>query len=280
MISYWFFSRGQLNIHCKPILSLTTHCNIIILKLLQFQEYPLRKLNVNTDTTITKSGTDFKSTNLDIALAIIATVGLPILCAKFYDLTGALLPLAIYYGVFCYGIVKWRKGTLDYRWPKKLITPLFLGLFIIQVLIAYCVGKLAISVEEISLGGFTLTLIIWAPLNAFAEQLIWIYIYDAFANRFEGKTLKIIFSGLGLLFYWGMIALIHILFWTKFLMEFHHTPPLYWYLFMGLQYPLTIGYIIIYRKTKSMYPIALLHLFQDVVGLLAAGYSIVPYLIK
>jgi len=49
---------------------------------------------------------------------------------------------------------------------------------------------------------------------------------------------------------------------------------------MGLQYPLTIGYIIIYRKTKSMYPIALLHLFQDVTGLLASGYSIIPYLIK
>ena len=234
---------------------------------------------MDTDTTITKSGTDFKSTNLDIALAIIATVGLPILCTKLYDLTGALFPMVIYYGVFCYGIVKWRKGTLDYRWPKKLLTPLFLGLFIIQSLITYSAIELVIPIENTTLSGLLLTLIIWAPVNAFAEQLLWIYVYDAFANRFEGKALKIVFSGLGLLFYWGMIALIHILFWTKFLMEFHNTPP-YWYIFMGLQYPLTIGYIIIYRKTKSMYPIALIHLFHNLAVGVVSGYSIVPYLIK
>lgn len=226
-----------------------------------------------------KSGTDFKSTNLDMALAIIATVGLPILCGKLYDITGALLPMAIYYVVFCYGIVKWRKGTLDYRWPGKLISPLFIGLFIIQLLIFHSASKIMIPVEEFSLRGFTLTLIIWAPVNAFAEQLLWIYVYDAFANRFAGKALKIIFSGLGILFYWAMIALIHILFWAKFLMEFQTSVP-YWQLYMGLQYPLTIGYIIIYKKTKSMYPIALLHLFQDLTGLLVAGYSIIPYLIK
>jgi hypothetical protein len=227
----------------------------------------------------TKSGTDFKSTNLDIVLAIIATVGLPILCGKLYDITGALLPIVIYYGVFCYALVKWRKGTLDYCWPKKLLTPLFIGLFVIQVLITYSANELVIPIENASLSGFFLTLLIWAPVNAFAEQLLWIYVYDAFANRFEGKALKMVFSGLGLLFYWGMIALIHILFWTKFLMEFHNTPP-YWYIFMGLQYPLTIGYLIIYRKTKSMYPIALIHLFHNFLGVLASGYSITPYLIK
>ena len=208
-----------------------------------------------------------------------ATVGLPILCGKLYESTGALLPLVIYYGVFCYGIVKWRKGTLDYRWPEKLISPLFIGLFIIQLLIFYSVSKLIIPVEGFSQGGFILTLIIWTPLNAFAEQLLWIYVYDAFAHRFETRALKTVFSGLGILFYLGMIALIHILFWTKFLMGFRHTAP-YWQLFMGLQYPLTIGYLVIYKRTKSMYPIALLHLFQDVTGVLVAGYSIIPYLIR
>lgn len=227
----------------------------------------------------TDSGTEFKPTNLDLMLAIIAAVGLPLLCGKLYDITGALLPLVIYYGVFCYGLVKWRRGTLDYRWPSKLITPLFIWLFIIQLLIYYSMSKTMIRVEQVSLYGFMLSLLIWAPLNAFAEQLLWIYVYDAFANRFEGKTLKIVFSGLGILFYWGLIALIHIFFWAKFLMEFHHVTP-YWQTFMGLQYPLTIGYLIIYRKTRSMYPIALLHLFQDVTGVVLAGYSIVPYLLK
>ena len=225
------------------------------------------------------SGTDFKSTNLDILLAILATAGLPLLCGSLYDRTGAALPLFIYYGIFCIGIVRWRKGTLDYRWPRKLITPLFIGLCIIQILIFYTSSKIIIPVEVFSQAGFMATLIIWAPLNAFTEQLLWLYVYDSFANRFEGKTLKIIFSGLGILFYWGMIALIHIFFWSKFMMAFHTTAP-FWQIFMGLQYPLTIGYIVIYRNTRSMYPVALLHLCQDVTGVLAAGYSILPYLIK
>ena len=226
----------------------------------------------------TGSGTEFKSTNLDLMLAILAAVGLPLLCSKLYDITGALLPIVIYYGVCC-GLVKWRRGTLDYRWPAKLITPLFICLFIIQLLIYYSMSKTMIRVEQVSLYGFMVTLLIWAPVNAFAEQLLWIYVYDAFANRFKGKTLKIVFSGLGILFYWGLIALIHIFFWAKFLMGSHHVAP-YWQIFMGLQYPLTIGYLIIYRKTRSMYPIALLHLFQDVTGVVLTGYSIVPYLLK
>ena len=228
---------------------------------------------------ITKSGTDFKSTNLDILIVIIATIGLPILCGKLYAGTGALLPMVIYYGVFCFGVVKWRKGTLDYRWPEKLISPLFIGLCIIQLIIFYVVIKTVISYEESSLNGFLLTLLVWAPVNAFAEQLLWIYIYDTFANRVEGKKLKIVFSGLGILFYWGFIALIHILFWAKLLMEFDHVSP-YYQIFMGLHYPLTIGYLMIYRKTKSMYPIALLHLFQNFTGVLLSGYSIAPHLFK
>lgn len=227
----------------------------------------------------TKSGTDFKSTNLDILLAIIATIGLPILCSKLYNTTGALLPMVIYYGVFCFGVVKWRKGTLDYRWPEKLISPLFIGLCIIQLIIFCVVIKTVFNYDESSSNGFLLTLLVWAPVNAFAEQLLWIYIYDTFANRVEGKKLKILFSGLGILFYWGFIALIHILFWAEFLMEFDHVSP-YYQIFMGLHYPLTIGYLMIYRKTKSMYPIALLHLFQNFTGVLLSGYSIAPHLFK
>ena len=157
--------------------------------------------------------------------------------------------------------------------------PNFIGIFIIQLLIFYAVSNIMVRVEEFSLAGFLITLFIWAPVNAFSEQLIWIYVYDAFANRFEGKALKIVFSGIGILFFWALIGLIHVLFWVKFLMEMHPEAP-YWQIFMGLQYPLTIGYLMIYRKTKSMVPIFLFHLFQDMTGVLLSGYSIVPYLFK
>lgn len=226
-----------------------------------------------------KCGTDFKSTNLDMFLAAVTTVGLPFLCSKLYDLIGALLPILIYYLVFCVGLVKWRKGTLDYRFPENFVSILFVILMILQITLFLVSNKIVIPLKEFSLIGFLLTLFIWCPINGFMEQLLWIYIYDAFANRFEKKGLKIVFSGLGLVFYWAFIALIHIFFWIKFLMKFGNIPT-YFAIFMALQYPITIGYLMIYRKTKSMWPIAILHVFQDIGGVLLSKYSILPYLFK
>jgi len=226
-----------------------------------------------------RSGSEFNSNNLDIFLAIIATSLMPLICGKLFEITGAFLPLLIYYGIFCIALVKWRKGSLDYRRPCNIPTPFFIGLILLQLLIVFCSNRIIIPAKDFSLNGFLLTLLIWAPINAFAEQLLWIYIYDAFANRFHKRRLKIIFSGIGIIFYWGIIGMIHIFFWSKFLMEFHHTAP-YWQLFMLLNYPLTLGYIIIYKKTKSMYPIAFIHLMVDLAGVWGSGYNIIPYLFK
>ena len=226
-----------------------------------------------------KYGTDFKSTNLDMLIAGITAVGLPFLCHFLYQRSGALLPILVYYLVFCVGLVKWRKGSLDYRFPKNLVSVLFVILLILQIAHFLVSNQIAIPVKDFSLAGFLLTLFIWCPVNGFMEQLLWIYIYDAFANRSDNKNLKILFSGLGIVFYWTFIALIHIFFWIEFLMKFNTTPP-YFAIFMVLQCPLTIGYLIIYRKTKSMWPIAILHILQDMGGVLLTKYSILPYLFK
>ncbi|RMF98425.1 MAG: hypothetical protein D6734_00295 [Candidatus Schekmanbacteria bacterium] len=229
------------------------------------------------------SGVDFKSTNLDIILAIAITGGLPFLCKALYDLTGALLPILVYYG-FCWGIAFWRKGTADYYWPEKMITPLFVILFVLMMILiasAAFVTPIAEGYERSFsfFMGFAFTLVVWCTINAFSEQLLWIYIYDAFANRFESKGLKILGHALGLIFFWGFIGLIHVIFWTKFLLGMEPVSP-YFAIFMFLQYPITIGYLIIYRKGRSMWPIAILHFLQDIGGVIAAKYSILPYLFK
>ena len=226
-----------------------------------------------------KTGVDFKSANLDMLLAAVTTIGLPFLCLKLFEMTGALLPILVYYLVFCVGLVKWRKGTLDYRRPVKMVSLLFIGLLLIQLVHFLVSTKIIERDKNFSLIGFFITLLIWCPVNAFMEQLLWIYIYDSFANRFDTKWLKILFSGIGLVFFWGFIGLIHVFFWAKFLMGVNTTFP-YFQIFLGLQYPLTIGYLIIYRRTKSMYPIAIVHFLQDIGGVIGAGYSILPYLIK
>lgn len=226
------------------------------------------------------SGVDFKSTNLDLFIALAITLGLPFLCGALYDITGAFIPIMIYY-VICWGVVKWRKGTLDYCFPEKLITPLFIGLFLLMMALIASAGFIThpVPAEETTFIGFFITLLVWCTVNAFTEQLIWVYIYDAFANRFEGKGLKILGHGLGLVFFWAFIGLIHVFFWIKFLLEIDRTPP-YFAIFMALQYPITIGYLIIYRKTRSMWPLAILHFLQDIGGVLASKYSILPYLFK
>ena len=226
-----------------------------------------------------KTGLDFKSTNLDIFLAIITTVGLPFLCMKLFEMTGALLPILVYYLVFCVGLVKWRKGSLDYCRPQGIVSLIFIALLLLQLILFYVSTKIIIPVKNFSLAGFFTNILIWCPANAFSEQLLWIYIYDAFAKRFEEKRLKIIFSGMGIIFYFAFIGLIHAFFWGEFMMGFQHTDP-YWQLFIGIHFSITIGYLMIYRKTKSMYPVAILHLIGDIGCVLGAGYSILPYLLK
>ena len=226
-----------------------------------------------------KTGIDFKSTNLDMLFAAITTAGLPFLCMKLFDMTGALLPMLVYYGVFCIGLVKWRKSSLDYRRPQEMVSLLFIVLLSLQLILFYVSTKIIIPAKNFSLAGFFITLLIWCPVNAFSEQLLWIYIYDAFAKRFEEKRLKIIFSGIGILFYFAFIGLIHAFFWGEFMMGFQHTYP-YWQLFIGIHFLITIGYLMIYRKTKSMYPVAILHLIGDIGCVIGSGYSILPYLLK
>lgn len=68
---------------------------------------------------------DFSPTRMDLLLAVFTVFGMPILCFMLYRYTGALIPLTVYYGVFCFALVKWRKQTLDYSTPKHWLSPFF-----------------------------------------------------------------------------------------------------------------------------------------------------------
>ena len=48
---------------------------------------------------------EFRATNLDCLLALAIAFGLPVTCGLLYPLTGALVPLALYYGLCCIGVV-------------------------------------------------------------------------------------------------------------------------------------------------------------------------------
>ncbi len=223
-------------------------------------------------------GGDFKSKKLDLLLALLTVFGLPTIGFYLFKLTGALLPLIIYYGIFCVGVVKWRKGTLDYRIPDNFWNFIFLSLLAIEGARLVLGYKLYEPVEDFHLVGFVLTLLIWAPINAFMEQLSWLYVFDSFTNYFKKRTSKYLSLSIGFVFYVVFIGMIHALFWGRFLFESQNVFPIS-QIYSAGQMVIAVGYIFIYRKTKSMLQVAIIHLIVDISAVLFTRYSIIPYLL-
>ncbi|TFG31931.1 hypothetical protein EU528_04805 [Candidatus Thorarchaeota archaeon] len=229
---------------------------------------------------------NYKPTSLDLILAAIAAILMPLAVGYLFDLTGALIPLLIYYGLFAVLIVRWRKGSLDYKIEKenlkaqfrRYLTPLFILLFMLQGIIVLSSWFTLIRIGYVDPIGWILTLLIWAPINAFAEQLIWLYTFDSYAEFYkEGRKRSVmVFIGGGL--YIALIGIIHAVFWGKFLLESNYVFP-FTELFFSIQFIMPIGYIFLYRRTGSMWPIGIIHAFLNISGELISGYSIIPYLL-
>ncbi len=216
----------------------------------------------------------FRATNSDLLIALVATFLLPVACYILLTNTGALLPLLLYYGVFCVGVVLWRKGSLDYGRPVAWALPLFLMLLAVQ-LIGQVGGVLTIVPRNDDLLGVALTLLIWVPVNALAEQLLWVYIFDAFETRWTERRKRFAGGLIGILLTLMFVGLIHALFWGEFLPSFENVAP--WsQIFFATQFILTIGYLLLYRRTGSMRPIFLIHIIADATLVLGAMYSMVP----
>ena len=204
--------------------------------------------------------------------------GLPVVCGFLYPLTGALVPLALYYGLCCVGVVKWRRGTLDYSWPKTWALPIFLPMIAMQ-LIQQIIGFVQVQpVSSPNPVGVVITLVVWAPLNALMEQLSWIYCFDAFASRFTEKNQRIVGNIIGLALMLSLVGLIHVLFWAKFTPAYSASSSLF-YVFIALQFLTTGLYAMLYRKTHSMIPLALVHIISDIGLVIVPGFSIIPYLL-
>jgi hypothetical protein len=221
-----------------------------------------------------KSNGTFRATNTDLVIALAATFLLPVVCWLLWERTGALLPLILYYGVFCVGVVLWRKGSLQYVRPRSWALPMLFSLLAIQVLAQIC-AALTVVPEHDPLLGVALTLVIWAPINALSEQLLWVYIFEAFQTRWAEGTGRVVGTVLGVLLTIAFVGLIHAIFWGEFLPGFESVFPLS-QIFFASQFAMTVGYLFLYRRTGSMVPLFLLHIIADATLVLTAMYSIVP----
>ncbi len=228
----------------------------------------------------------YQPKSLDLILAITSALVLPLVAGYLFDFTGALIPMFIYYGIFAILIVRWRRGSLDYKFQRGKIreqfrsyaTPLFGVLFILQTILVIISWFTLIRFEILNPIGWILTLLIWAPINAFSEQLIWLYTFDSFAEYYkEGRKRKVmVFIGGAL--YIMLIGMIHVLFWAKFLLESNYL-FIFTELFFIIQFIIPIGYIFLYRRTGSMWPLGIIHFYLNFMGILFSGYSILPFLL-
>lgn len=220
---------------------------------------------------------NFNPSSLDLVLALLATFILPITAYFLFTIFGALIPLLLYYGVFCYAIVYWRRGTIEYNRTFSLMTKYFIGFFIFELILIIISTQTYKFTANFELLGFLLTLLIWAPINGFSEQLIWIYVYDVFDKLTSSRFGKNVGMIVGLFFYFSLIGLIHVLFWAQFLFEAETLKVIPWtYILLFSQFVVAIGYLVAYKKSKSMWPVFFLHVLTDLGAVILTGYSISP----
>lgn len=226
------------------------------------------------------SSNEFNPTFLDIAIALLATFFLPIVSYFLFIKFGALIPLILYYGVFCYLIVYWRKGSFHYHKRFSLLTNYFIVFLVFELFLTLISTQTYTFTDDFNLFGFLVTLLVWAPINAFSEQLSWIYVYDVFDKLLNTKYGQRVGIVIGLIFYFSIIGLIHIFFWASFLFEAETLKVYPWsQLLLSGQFVVATGYLVVYKKSKSMWPVFFLHLVTDVTTVLLTGYSIIPDLL-
>jgi hypothetical protein len=221
-------------------------------------------------------GGDFHGTNLDLLVASLIALGLPFATSWLYTATGgATASLILYYVVCCVIVVLWRKRTLDYhrpaRWPWLLI-----GLSLLLPLANAALNWGMLPKAHAPLWGLLVTALVWAPMNAALEQLSWFYVFDAWRNRWRAGNLRWVGLAVGALLLVTLVALIHIFFWSRFLPVATNAPL--GFLTPILNLVLTVAYGALYYRSRSMWPVFIIHYLVDLQLVLIGHYSIVPYL--
>jgi hypothetical protein len=278
------------SVHCDAPIGTTVKChNISTLTIPTVTSIRQQPLAVSDDTL---SATEVKHSSFqpkktDLAIAFLTALGLPLFLGYTYSLTGAVLPMFVYYVVFSWVIVKWRRGRLDYGirrepiWVKvrRSATPLFFVILALQLLLVVASYVTVIRVSPIDTLGWLATLLLWAPVNAMSEQLIWLYTFDSYADYCNAGRKRTAMIAIGTMLYLSLIGLVHVFFWGKFLLG--STYAFFWTeIFLPIQFVIPIGYVFLYRQTKSMWPIAGIHFLLDFTPVLFSGYSMIPFLLS
>ena len=223
----------------------------------------------------------WKPQTLDLILSVLIAIGFPFLAQILYFMTGALFPMLIYYGM-AWGISKWRRGSTGYfnKFKKKPPIAFFvnLGVIILSLVFAYLAR---IVVTNINILGVIFTAVIWASTNAASEQILWIFIFEAwdlYPSRPKENKKNMIYSIIGLLLFTSFVGLIHVFFWVNFL----HTVEsnnIFGIIFVLLTTLSGFLHLIVWRKSNQMVYTFIPHFMLNLIPLFWTGYSIILYLL-
>ncbi|KFZ21555.1 hypothetical protein [Thermotoga neapolitana] len=219
--------------------------------------------------------TSWRPKHLDLLLSAVIAFSLPAVAGWLYDLSGVLIPMLIYYSL-AWGLVKLRRGVVGYGTPFPKKPPKWFYVNVLVILTAlFFAYQARIRVEEVDRFGVLLTALLWAPVNASTEQILWLYLFDSWDLYPEKPRLR--YRLAGLVFFAAFVGLIHTMFWTKFL---HVASPEG---FFGVAFVLmtTISgfiHIVVWRQSGNMVFTFIPHFLLNLGLLFWTGYSIVPYL--
>lgn len=214
---------------------------------------------------------------LDLGLAVLIALLLPIIAGQLYGLTGAFLPMLLYYGL-AWGLIKWRRGSTGYFNPfPKHITIFFyinVGVIISSLVCAYLARNIFLESSTI---GILLTALIWAPLNAATEQLLWIYLFEAW-DLYPAKP-RPVYRLIGLTLFAAFVGMIHTMFWAKFLTTVEPN-QLFGVIFILLTSVSGFLHLVVWRKSNHMILTFIPHFMLNLIPIFWTYYSILPYLFR
>jgi hypothetical protein len=223
---------------------------------------------------------EWKPQSFDLVLSALIAIGFPFIAQLLYFMTGALFPMLLYYAM-AWGISKWRRGSTGYFTKFKQNPPITffinLGVIIIGLIFAYFAR---IVVTNINVVGVILTCFIWAPINASSEQILWIFIFEAWdLHPLKTKRNKkyLVYRIIGLSLFTSFVGLIHIMFWVNFL-QVVDSKTIFGIIFICLTILSGFLHLVVWRKSNQMTYTFIPHLILNLIPLFWTGFSIIPYL--
>ena len=219
----------------------------------------------------------WESSTLDLILAATVAIFFPFVAGFLYSRTGAFLPMALYYGL-AWGLVKWRRGTIGYGNPLPDKPPftfyLNVGIILISLVFAWLSPIINPAFQPL---GVILTALIWAPLNASTEQILWIYIFESW-DIFP-KKVNMTYRVIGILLFSIFVGAIHTSFWAQFL-QVVQPDTIFGILFVILTTISGFLHIVVWRQSRQMVFTFIPHLLLNLIPIFWTHYSILPYLFR